>query len=667
MNSGRVEIGRTIERYVVEGLIGEGGMASVYLVRHRHLGTPAALKVLGSVGPGAEVRLMLEGRVQAALRHPNVVAVTDVLDVDGAPGLLMEYVEPPTLSAWLAQHQPTLEEAESLFRGIVDGVRHAHRYGLVHRDLKPSNVLLARYDGGLIPKVADFGLAKILGDDPAAGQTRSGLTMGTPQYMAPEQFRDAKKVDRRADIFSLGCILYELLAGGPAFAWTDFIQLYGQIMNREYRPLSTDIPQRLRDAVEATLEPERDARCVDCDALLALLDGRGRLANPTVSPDSLPRLVEMPMLRDRLSGATGSLAAQPGYAAKTVVEPMAEPATVVGDGFANPTGTDTAKAVRSKVTSAGTSVENDGMDTTARALQAGRASAPRRTDAKPVRTGEGGPPSVHTLAGVPSIAPTISGREKAAPTMIPEASLAPRTPSLSSQPQSNAGTGPSRVVALVVAALLVGGGGVGGIAWVINQQQAKARTEAALANPAPVESGVATASDPAGVAAPGAIAAPPTDPAQLTTAGAGQDKAALSSETGAPAVVVPAAETKSIGAAKAPVKAPDAKVVVKLPEPVVVAEPAKVEAAPVPVAVPPVETPPAPAEGTVIVEGDATRVVAVSSAGRFPLPGKLAPGTYQVLAWFPDIASAKVGNITIAAGQTVRLGCTAAFIACNPK
>ncbi len=298
-----VDTGRLIERYVVEGVLGSGGMATVYLLRHRHLGTQHALKVLTHLGPNAELRLMLEGKVQAALRHPNVVAVTDILDVDGTPGLLMEYVPPPSLAAWLAEHQPSLDEAESLFRGIVDGVRHAHRYGLVHRDLKPSNVLLARYDGeGLVPKVADFGLAKLLSDDPAVlGQTRSGLTMGTPQYMAPEQFRDAKKVDRRADMFSLGCVLYELLAGRPPFQWTDFIQLYNEIIGREYPRLPDHVPERFIDAVHGLLDPDRDTRIPDCECLLSVLDGKGRPVQATMTPENLGRMVDVPMLRDRLS------------------------------------------------------------------------------------------------------------------------------------------------------------------------------------------------------------------------------------------------------------------------------------------------------------------------------------------------------------------------------
>jgi hypothetical protein len=279
--------GRIVERYRVEELLGEGGTAMVYRVRHVHLGTDHALKVMTLIGAQAAPRLLLEGRVQAALRHPNIVAVTDVLEIDGSFGLLMEYVPPPSLSAWIARSPPSVETAEALFRGVVAGVRHAHAHGLVHRDLKPANVLLARGEGGvdLIPKVADFGLARLL-DDEGHRHTRTGLAMGTPQYMAPEQFRDAKGVDRRADLFSLGCILHELLSGAPAFAWSDLIGVYGAITKGAWAPLPASVPERLRAAVVGCLEPEAARRIPDCDALLAVLDGRGRARGATLVPEA---------------------------------------------------------------------------------------------------------------------------------------------------------------------------------------------------------------------------------------------------------------------------------------------------------------------------------------------------------------------------------------------
>src|SRR5690606_28717249 len=121
---------------------------------------------------------------QAGLRHPNVVSVFDVLDVNGAPALLMEYVSGPTLATFLKSGSYTIGQALWLFRGIVLGVGAAHRRGLIHRDLKPDNVLLAPTNDGLIPKVTDFGLVKRVGAD--VGVTQAGIAVGTAPYMAPE-------------------------------------------------------------------------------------------------------------------------------------------------------------------------------------------------------------------------------------------------------------------------------------------------------------------------------------------------------------------------------------------------------------------------------------------------------------------------------------------------
>ncbi len=314
--TGPLTVGRIVERYRVEELLGEGGTAAVYRVRHTHLGTDHALKVLTLASAQAGPRLLLEGRLQAALRHPNIVAVTDVLEIDSGFGLLMEYVPPPTLAGWIVANPPRVHVAEALFRGILEGVRHAHQHGLVHRDLKPANVLLARVDaataaGGLVPKVADFGLARLLDAD-GHRHTRSGFAMGTPQYMAPEQFRDAKGVDRRADLFSLGCILHELLSGAPAFAWTDLIRVYSAMSAGDWAPLPADVPARLRAAVAGCLEPDADARIPDCGTLLSMLDGAERPRGPTLVPGA----------------EQARVAAGPVAPAHPVAPPPAEAATI---------------------------------------------------------------------------------------------------------------------------------------------------------------------------------------------------------------------------------------------------------------------------------------------------------------------------------------------------
>jgi hypothetical protein len=268
--------GEEVERYEVLRTLGAGGMAQVVLVRHTALGTLHALKVLTLAGPGLADRLLAEGRVQAQLRHPNVVAVSDVITVKGMPALVLEYVDGPDLERWIAEAPPDPVEAERLFRGIVAGVAAAHAAGHIHRDLKPANVLLATGEGGeRVPRIADFGLVKALAiQADTAGRTRAGLPLGTPQYMAPEQIRSAADVDRRADIWSLGCILYELVTHTQAFPGEDLVDVWERASQRRRGPVPEGTPAHLVTTIDRCLQPDPDRRPADCEAVLALLDDR---------------------------------------------------------------------------------------------------------------------------------------------------------------------------------------------------------------------------------------------------------------------------------------------------------------------------------------------------------------------------------------------------------
>jgi len=278
----RLQPGDVVDRYVVEGLLGVGGMAAVYRVHHQHLGSTHALKVLSAGTRSVRERLMQEGRVQARLRHPNVVLVTDVIDVNGDPGLVLELVDGPALDQLLARERPSVDEALRLFIGITRGVRHAHEQGLIHRDLKPSNVLLARGDEGYLPKVADFGLVKLMAADNAdASATKSGAAMGTPEYMAPEQIRDAGGVDHRADLFSLGCILYELLCGVSPFKGGDMLQVFNRITSGTFadpRAYSADLPLNAINVIFGLLETDRNQRISSCDEVLDILQAKSTAA-----------------------------------------------------------------------------------------------------------------------------------------------------------------------------------------------------------------------------------------------------------------------------------------------------------------------------------------------------------------------------------------------------
>ncbi len=281
--------GQEIDRYTVVEHIGRGGMAEVYRVRHNTLGTDHALKVLSLNVPSIRERLIQEGRVQAQLQHPNIVAVTDVLDVQGSPGLLMQLVKGPSLEDWLRCNQPSIDEALRIFAGILEALEEAHRLDIVHRDLKPGNVMMSTQRGVLTPKVTDFGLAKLLADEASPTRTRTGLPMGTPAYMSPEQITDAKSVDRRADIFAMGCILYELCCGQMAFIGANTLEVFNAVAGGDYAPprdLAPDLPEPVVRAIEGCLQNQRELRIGSCEELAAVLEGGG--VNPSDAPTLAP-------------------------------------------------------------------------------------------------------------------------------------------------------------------------------------------------------------------------------------------------------------------------------------------------------------------------------------------------------------------------------------------
>ena len=266
-----LKIGDTVERYVVEAILGTGGVATVYLVRHRQLDSLYALKFLHLDHPKLRDRMLQEGKLQATLRHPNIVSVHDVLDIDGAPALLMEYISGGSLEEMIDYEEISIGRAETIFKEVVEGVKYAHDRGMIHRDLKPGNILIT--DEGL-PKISDFGIARVLSERTQRA-TMQGIALGTPQYMAPEQMRDAASVDHRADIFSLGVILYELLCNETPYKGTDPMSTMAAITSGMYKPIEEireGVPKYLRRVVESCLEPSRHQRPASCELLLAMLD-----------------------------------------------------------------------------------------------------------------------------------------------------------------------------------------------------------------------------------------------------------------------------------------------------------------------------------------------------------------------------------------------------------
>jgi len=253
--------GTLLDRYEVHGRLGQGGMARVFSVRHRTLGTWHALKVLHQDDDELHQRLLEEGRIQARLRHDNIVRVTDVVPLDEGVGLVMDRVDGPSLRERLQGGPLAVDEVMELGKGILSGVAAAHAHGLVHRDLKPDNVLLDTTDGRTRPRVADFSLARPH-SAPDRSVTRSGVAMGTPGYMAPEQIRDARNAGPPADVFSLGCLLYELVTGQVPFTGRDLVAHYHAAHSGRFPRLSVRAPH-VQDALVAVIERALSAHPTD--------------------------------------------------------------------------------------------------------------------------------------------------------------------------------------------------------------------------------------------------------------------------------------------------------------------------------------------------------------------------------------------------------------------
>lgn len=261
--------GDIVDRYQITAKVGSGGMATVWKARHLDLGTLHAIKVLHVSGPSLIQRLRREGQIQSSIRHPNVVGVTEVIEVEGAPALVLEWIEGFPLDRVLARFQLDATEIDDLMAGIFAGLVEVERLGLIHRDLKPGNILLAVEGERLIPKVVDFGIATVL-NDARELEHQADPPMGTPGYMALEQYRDPRNVDGRADVFSLGAILYELVAGRPAFGGRDLVEIIVQMSQRTWRPLHEVAPwldARRAGVIEVALSPHPNDRHPTVEAM----------------------------------------------------------------------------------------------------------------------------------------------------------------------------------------------------------------------------------------------------------------------------------------------------------------------------------------------------------------------------------------------------------------
>ena len=271
----RYTAGEVIDKYKIISVLGEGGIGIVYRAEHTLLGTDVALKMCKLQNAHAQERLRIEGRAQTKLKHPNIVSVYDMIVVDHSPCLIMEYVSGVGLDEWLRTRTISTKEAETLFIQILDAMELAHNQNIIHRDLKPSNIMITEINGRPFAKVCDFGLAKIQ-QQAGPNLTRTGAMMGTPAYMAPEQIRNAKESDHRADVFSLGAIYYELLTGTMAFTGSDTLELLNSVANEPHRPpseLIPDLEKRHNSALQGALTKNPDFRIPNCATFRSVLLG----------------------------------------------------------------------------------------------------------------------------------------------------------------------------------------------------------------------------------------------------------------------------------------------------------------------------------------------------------------------------------------------------------
>jgi len=244
------------DRYRIERELGQGGMATVYLAQDLRHDRKVALKVLKpelAAVLGGE-RFVVEIKTTAALQHPHILPLFDSGTADGFLFYVMPFIDGETLRARLdREHQLGIDEAVKLTTEVADALDYAHRHGVIHRDIKPENILL--HDGR--PMVADFGIALALSAAAGGRMTETGLSLGTPHYMSPEQATAEKELTPRSDIYSLASVLYEMLTGNPPHVGASAQQIIMKIVTEDVAPvtkLRKSVPPNVADAVAKALE-----------------------------------------------------------------------------------------------------------------------------------------------------------------------------------------------------------------------------------------------------------------------------------------------------------------------------------------------------------------------------------------------------------------------------
>jgi len=312
-----IQSGTHLGPYEIISAIGAGGMGEVYRARDPKLGRDVAIKVLPEVfARDAErmARFQREAKVLASLNHPNIATIHGLEDSGDTHALVMELVEGPTLADRIKQGPIPVDESVRIAKQIADALEYAHERGIIHRDLKPANVKVTHDDA---VKVLDFGLAKALERDPSSMDisasptisrmaTQAGVLLGTAAYMSPEQAK-AKTLDRRADIWAFGCVLYEMLTGKQAFTGETVTDTLASIIKEEpgWKLLPSGTPMRVRVLLQRCLQKDPKQRLRDIgDARISLDEVLSGAPDPAVA--SAPA-VSAPLWSRALPWAIGLL------------------------------------------------------------------------------------------------------------------------------------------------------------------------------------------------------------------------------------------------------------------------------------------------------------------------------------------------------------------------
>jgi eukaryotic-like serine/threonine-protein kinase len=261
---------KSIGRYKIVGELGRGAMGIVYEAKDPALDRTVALKtiILGDDAEGRkehQKRFFLEAKAAGKLTHPSIVTTYDFGEADGVAYLAMELLEGTDLRTRLQQGPLPAAEAVEVARQVADGLAFAHERGIVHRDIKPGNIMLL--DSGHA-KIMDFGLARMRA---AEHKTVTGMVLGTPKYMSPEQVAGSP-VDQRSDLFSLGIVLYEMLTGARLFGGDDMTQIMHNVAHQEHEPptrLKPDLPAMLDFVIARALKKDAAVRYQDARELAA--------------------------------------------------------------------------------------------------------------------------------------------------------------------------------------------------------------------------------------------------------------------------------------------------------------------------------------------------------------------------------------------------------------